>query len=188
MTSGEEQPRVVIRDKRRIDPISGEVRAPAGEQPSGARPGPTVAGEQMSEHETPVDEQPQAQEQELRLSVSDREILQKKDFAQMSAAEIAEVTRAIANMRPDLYAAILGGDDHAAGGVDRIHQRALLAATAVARIPLACRGGGGDPPEGDDVADRDATHTQHPRYALRRPAGRPTTGTFRRFVLIFRRP
>jgi uncharacterized protein with von Willebrand factor type A (vWA) domain len=44
-------------------------------------------------------EEPQAQEQELRLSVSDREVLQKKDFAQMSAAEIAEVTRAIAKMR-----------------------------------------------------------------------------------------
>jgi hypothetical protein len=39
------------------------------------------------------------QQQEVRLSVSDREVLQKKDFAQMSAAEIAEVTRAIANMR-----------------------------------------------------------------------------------------
>jgi hypothetical protein len=39
------------------------------------------------------------QEQELRLSVSDKEVLQKKDFAQMSAAEIAQVTRAIANMR-----------------------------------------------------------------------------------------
>ena len=59
MTSGEEQPRVVIRDKRRIDPNSGEVRAPAGEQPAGAPPGPTVAGEQMSEHEIPVDDQPQ---------------------------------------------------------------------------------------------------------------------------------
>ena len=59
MTSGEEQPRVVIRDKRRIDPISGEVRAPAGEQPAGAPPGPTLAGEQMSEHEMPVDDQPQ---------------------------------------------------------------------------------------------------------------------------------
>jgi uncharacterized protein with von Willebrand factor type A (vWA) domain len=44
---------------------------------------------------------PQAQEQEreLRLSVSDKEVLQKKDFAQMTAAEIAEVTRAIALMR-----------------------------------------------------------------------------------------
>ena len=42
------------------------------------------------------EEAPQVEEQELRLSVSDKEILQKKDFAQMSAAEIAEVTRAIA--------------------------------------------------------------------------------------------
>lgn len=41
----------------------------------------------------------QPQEQEIRLSVSDREVLQKKDFAQMSAAEIAQVTRAIAEMR-----------------------------------------------------------------------------------------
>jgi hypothetical protein len=45
------------------------------------------------------EERPQAQEEDLRLSVSDREILQKKDFAQMSAAEIAQVTRAIAQMR-----------------------------------------------------------------------------------------
>jgi len=59
MTTGEEQPRVVIRDKRRIDPTTGEVRAPAGEQPAGAPPGPTVAGEQMSEHDMPVDDQPQ---------------------------------------------------------------------------------------------------------------------------------
>src|ERR1700693_5435466 len=44
-------------------------------------------------------ETPQAQEQELRLSVSDKELLQKKDFAQMSAAEIAQVTRAIEKMR-----------------------------------------------------------------------------------------
>src|SRR5580700_7463984 len=42
---------------------------------------------------------PQVQEQELRLSVSDKEVLQKKDFAQMSAAEIAAVTRAIAEMK-----------------------------------------------------------------------------------------
>jgi hypothetical protein len=39
------------------------------------------------------------QEQEVHLSVSDREVLQKKDFAQMSAAEIAQVTRAIAQMK-----------------------------------------------------------------------------------------
>src|SRR3569833_1043071 len=46
-----------------------------------------------------IHEEPQAQEQDLRLSVSDREVLQKKDFAQMSAAEIADVARAIAMMR-----------------------------------------------------------------------------------------
>ncbi|MEY9361915.1 uncharacterized protein with von Willebrand factor type A (vWA) domain [Bradyrhizobium yuanmingense] len=44
-------------------------------------------------------ETPQHQEQDLRLSVSDKEILQKKDFAQMSAAEIAEALRAIERMR-----------------------------------------------------------------------------------------
>ncbi len=45
------------------------------------------------------EEASQDREQELRLSVSDKEVLQKKDFAQMTAAEIAEVTRAIAEMR-----------------------------------------------------------------------------------------
>ncbi|MGE3286061.1 MAG: nucleotide exchange factor GrpE [Pseudonocardia sp.] len=35
-----EQERVVVRDRRRIDPVTGEVRVPAGEQPSGAGPGP----------------------------------------------------------------------------------------------------------------------------------------------------
>jgi len=45
------------------------------------------------------EEASQVREQELRLSVSDKEVLQKKDFAQMTAAEIAEVTRAIAEMR-----------------------------------------------------------------------------------------
>ncbi len=57
----EEQPRVVIHDKRRIDPVSGAVRTPAGEQPAGAPSGTMPSGtreEQMSEHETPVAEQP----------------------------------------------------------------------------------------------------------------------------------
>src|SRR4029077_18972513 len=44
------------------------------------------------------EEASQVEAQELRLSVSDKAILQKKDFAQMSAAESAEVPRAIANM------------------------------------------------------------------------------------------
>src|SRR3954453_7265466 len=51
---GEETPHVVIRDKRRIDPTSGAVRTPAGEQPAGAPPGPAAGGGQMSEQQTPV--------------------------------------------------------------------------------------------------------------------------------------
>lgn len=38
--SREEQEPVVVRDRRRIDPVTGEVRAPAGDQPGGAGPGP----------------------------------------------------------------------------------------------------------------------------------------------------
>ena len=42
---------------------------------------------------------PEIEEKNVQLSVSDREVLQRKDFAQMSAEEIAEVTRAIARMK-----------------------------------------------------------------------------------------
>jgi len=41
----------------------------------------------------------EVEQQDVRLSMSDREVLQSKDFAQMSAAEIAQVTRAIEKMR-----------------------------------------------------------------------------------------
>jgi molecular chaperone GrpE len=61
--SESQEPRVVIHDKRRIDPVTGAVRVPAGEQPAGpagAAPDPAAPGEQMSEHETPVAEQPTA--------------------------------------------------------------------------------------------------------------------------------
>jgi molecular chaperone GrpE len=62
-TPEEEAPRVVIRDKRRIDPVTGQVRTPAGEQPAG---GPASApganpGEQMSEQDTTVADQPVAE-------------------------------------------------------------------------------------------------------------------------------
>jgi molecular chaperone GrpE len=55
----EETPRVVVRDKRRIDPVSGAVRVPAGEQPAGTPPGPS-RGEQMSEHDTVAEAAPPA--------------------------------------------------------------------------------------------------------------------------------
>jgi len=60
MSDREEQPRVVIRDKRRIDPVTGEVRVPAGEQPAGTTPPDHAREESMSEHETPVVDQPTA--------------------------------------------------------------------------------------------------------------------------------
>lgn len=42
---------------------------------------------------------PDVEEKNVQLSVSDREVLQTKDFAQMSAAEIADVARAISKMK-----------------------------------------------------------------------------------------
>lgn len=36
--SEHEQERVVVRDRRRVDPVTGEVRVPDGEQPAGAAP------------------------------------------------------------------------------------------------------------------------------------------------------
>jgi len=69
--------------------------------PDHAKKKPKPASRRVQEalSQPQTNELPQLREQELRLSVSDREVLQKKDFAQMSAAEIAQVTRAIANMR-----------------------------------------------------------------------------------------
>jgi uncharacterized protein len=69
--------------------------------PDHARKKPPPAARRVQEamSQPSMREEPQVQEQDLRLSVSDKEILQKKDFAQMSAAEIAEVTRAIAKMK-----------------------------------------------------------------------------------------
>jgi uncharacterized protein with von Willebrand factor type A (vWA) domain len=69
--------------------------------PDQARKKPQPASRRVQEAFSPeqMTETPQARPEEIRLSVSDKEILQKKDFAQMTAAEIAEVTRAIASMR-----------------------------------------------------------------------------------------
>ena len=70
--------------------------------PDHARPKPKPASrrvqEAMAQDRAAPPPSPD-EEQELRLSPSDQEILQKKDFAQMSAAEIAEATRAIALMK-----------------------------------------------------------------------------------------
>jgi uncharacterized protein len=69
--------------------------------PDHARKKPPPASRRVQEamSQPRMSEAAQAQDQEIRLSVSDTEVLQKKDFAQMSAAEIATVTRAIARMK-----------------------------------------------------------------------------------------
>jgi uncharacterized protein with von Willebrand factor type A (vWA) domain len=70
--------------------------------PDHAKPKPPAASRRVQEalSQQQMTRATQAEEQEeVRLSVSDAEVLQKKDFAQMSAAEIAQVTRAIEKMR-----------------------------------------------------------------------------------------
>ena len=69
--------------------------------PDQARKKPPPASRRVQEamSQPSMREEPEVQEQDLRLSVSDKEVLQKKDFAQMTAAEIAEATRAIDLMR-----------------------------------------------------------------------------------------
>src|SRR6201982_3703053 len=78
--------------KNMLDSVPLPDHAKKKPPPASRRVQEALAQPQMSET-------PQAQEQELRLSVSDREVLQKKDFAQMSAAEIAQVLPAIARMK-----------------------------------------------------------------------------------------
>ncbi|HTE74942.1 MAG TPA: nucleotide exchange factor GrpE [Actinomycetes bacterium] len=94
MSDREEQPRVVIRDKRRIDPVTGEVRVPAGEQPAGTPPGPTNAqtGEQMSEQETPVAEQPVAEPASGDLA---QQLAERTDDLQRVTAEYANYRRRV---------------------------------------------------------------------------------------------
>ena len=91
MTDREEEPRVVIRDKRRIDPTSGTVRVPAGEQPAGARPGVHPAGEQMSEHEVTVDgAQPTVVDDDLT-----RQLAERTEDLQRVTAEYANYRRRV---------------------------------------------------------------------------------------------
>jgi uncharacterized protein with von Willebrand factor type A (vWA) domain len=68
--------------------------------PEAARHKPAPASRRVQEAlaQPRMSEVQQPQEREIQLSVSDKEVLQKKDFAQMSAAEIAQVTQAIAKM------------------------------------------------------------------------------------------
>jgi molecular chaperone GrpE len=101
MSDREEQPRVVIRDKRRIDPVTGEVRVPAGEQPVTGTPGPAgssdraTPGEQMSEHETPVVDQPAAQPVGSSGGDLDKQLAERTEDLQRVTAEYANYRRRV---------------------------------------------------------------------------------------------
>ncbi|RBY82724.1 nucleotide exchange factor GrpE [Blastococcus sp. TF02A-26] len=100
MTTGDEQPRVVIRDKRRIDPTSGTVREPAGAQPAGSPPGPPTspaAGEQMSENETVTPAQPAAEPDSGSPADGDlaRQLAERTEDLQRVTAEYANYRRRV---------------------------------------------------------------------------------------------
>jgi molecular chaperone GrpE len=100
MSQGDEQPRVGIRDERRIDPTSGAVREPAGAQPAGSPPGPPTsraAGEQMSENDTPAAEQPVADQVPGDQADGDlsRQLAERTEDLQRVTAEYANYRRRV---------------------------------------------------------------------------------------------
>lgn len=94
MSEREEEPRVVIRDKRRIDPTSGTVRVPAGEQPAGARPGADPAGEQMSEYEAGDGAQPTVVDDDAGGDLA-RQLAERTEDLQRVTAEYANYRRRV---------------------------------------------------------------------------------------------
>ena len=97
MTTGEEQPRVVIRDKRRIDPTTGEVRVPAGDKPAGTTaptPDGTAREEQMSEQETTVAEEP-APSQAPPTGDVEKQLAERTEDLQRVTAEYANYRRRV---------------------------------------------------------------------------------------------
>ncbi len=95
MTDREEEPRVVIRDKRRIDPTSGTVRVPAGEQPAGARPGVDRAGEQMSEQQAADGAQPTVLDEDSAGGDVVRQLAERTEDLQRVTAEYANYRRRV---------------------------------------------------------------------------------------------
>ena len=95
MTEREEEPRVVIRDKRRIDPTSGTVRVPAGDPPVGARAGADPAGEQMSEQESADGAQPTVVDDDSAGGGMVRQLAERTEDHQRVTAEYANYRRRV---------------------------------------------------------------------------------------------
>jgi molecular chaperone GrpE len=91
--AGDEQPKVVVRDKRRIDPVTGEIRVPpAGEQPAGGTGSPTAVDDsRAAAPEAPAPEQGQPQDlQDLQAQLDER-----TDDLQRLSAEYSNYRRRV---------------------------------------------------------------------------------------------
>ena len=95
MSEREEEPRVVIRDKRRIDPTSGTVRVPAGDQPAGARPGVEPPEEQMSEQQAADGAQPTVVDGDIAGSDVVGQLAERTEDLQRVTAEYANYRRRV---------------------------------------------------------------------------------------------
>ena len=76
------------------------VAEPANPEKAKAPPGASRVSDAMFKREGKKQEKPQV-ELDYRLTMSEQEVLQRKDFAQMSAEEIARAKAAISKMRMD---------------------------------------------------------------------------------------
>jgi molecular chaperone GrpE len=90
----EQAPRVVIRDKRRIDPTSGAVRVSAGDQPAGTGP---AQGEQMSEQYSETDAAAVGEAPAVEPSVDEagRQLAERTEDLQRVTAEYANYRRRV---------------------------------------------------------------------------------------------
>jgi molecular chaperone GrpE len=88
--AGDEQPKVVVRDKRRIDPVTGEIRVPpAGEQPAGGTGSPTAVDDsRAAAPEAPAPGQGQLQELQAQLD-------ERTDDLQRLSAEYSNYRRRV---------------------------------------------------------------------------------------------
>jgi uncharacterized protein with von Willebrand factor type A (vWA) domain len=93
--------RIFFRKRAYFDQLMAMMLPQTVPQPDNAAPPPAakrVLDAMFKSHQKPQEDKKKEVEIDARLTVSDREVLEKKDFAQMSAAEIAEAKQAIAKL------------------------------------------------------------------------------------------
>lgn len=107
MSQQDEAPRVVIRDRRRIDPTSGAARVPDGDAPDGKAPGGTASeqGEQMSEQHSdmagvddgvaPLTDQPATGAADSAADPAARQLAERTEDLQRVTAEYANYRRRV---------------------------------------------------------------------------------------------